>query len=196
MHSQEAAQADLGKHSVRLRDCVIRGLEKYASDQRELRPSITKRSESSIRHDFVWNELIAEFGVDYRYSEKSNRRLLHLENFNLRFKKLNAAMRPQNVITQGCLDFLGQNGQQLSFPGVDAPTNIDLGYRFLDAAETIPVVVVRCPNGLNGYAWMWSLDEPMDDVNVSPIVSPSNPSTPRRAVALRRPAEEASADGQ
>lgn len=165
MYSEDEARALLEPYSSRLYQCVVRGIREYQTQYVSLRVIVTRRSDSSIRCDLIWHELIKEFEDEagLSFSNKRNRQLMHINNcFNLRVKKLDSRMRPQNNMTQSALNFLEQKVYQLRFPGMEPPTNVDVAYQLTGVAEDQVSVYLRCPDGRRNHEWIWQLDEARD----------------------------------
>jgi hypothetical protein len=181
----------------RLHRCVTGAIHEYRDpDYAKLRTNLSTRSDSSNINDLIWAKLRAEFEEEFRFTERRNRRTMHVgDDFNLRVKKLDPKMRPRNIVTQLVLDFLEQHPQQLRLPGLDPPTNVDLGYRLSGVAQTEIDVYLRCPKNKKDYHWMIELEEPVVAVPASPAAAPSpdesdSPeATPKRARPRREEVE-------
>jgi hypothetical protein len=190
VRTEEEARERLGAMADRLYICVRKALDVYrgARELAAFRAILTKRSHSSNVNDLIWANLRSDFDGEFLFTERNNRRLMHVGNdFNIRVKKLNPKMRPQNQITQLVLDFLHQNEQ---LPGVDVPTNVDLAYRLAGIAELDLHVYVRCPRSGTAAHWTWELEEPARAAVASPEVPPEEPPAPPRRARPRRDDEE------
>lgn len=195
----DEAQDRLAPYADGLRVCVTQGIDEYRSPQNAaLRTRVSKRSDSSNINDLIWAQLREEFEGEFMFTDKRNRRLMHIDaDFNMRVKKLDGAMRPHSIPTQLVLDFL-QQLTQLAFPGMRSPTNIDLGYQLTGPAETGVRVCLRCPRNDRDCHWIWELDEPATGVSgIEPAAQPLTPTEPPRRVRPRREetALEEPADG-
>jgi len=199
IRSQEEAQDCLGPFSDRLQACVTRAVAEYQTiETAALRAQMSKRSDASIINDLIWSQLRSEFEGDFVFSDRRNRRLMHVGgDFNLRVKKLDGGMRPRNIFTQLVLDYLEQH-PQMHLPGMGSPTNVDLCYTRAGAAEVAVQVYLRCPRDRNDFFWLWEFDEPA--AGVEPAAQPLAPPEPPRRVrprseetALEEPADESSA---
>lgn len=202
IRSQEEANECLGPFSDRLHGCVTRATAAYqAAETAALRAQMSKRSDASIINDLIWSQLRTEFEGELVFSDRRNRRLMHVGgDFNVRVKKLDGAMRPRNIFTQLVLDYLEQH-PQMHLPGMGSPTNVDLCYTRAGAAEVGVHVYLRCPRDRSNCFWLWELDEPAAGLaGAEPAAEPLVPSEPPRRVrprreetALEEPADGASA---
>ena len=189
LRTEQEARERFDAMVPRLRGCVTEAIDTYrGTDLAALRAHLTKRSDSSNVNDLIWANLRAEFDGEFQFTEKRNRRLMHVGNeFNLRVKKLNDNMRPQNVWTQTVLDFLEQHQP---FPGMDPPTNVDLAYRLVGTAEVEPRVYIRCPRSRTAHLWLWELEEPSGVAVASDGAEPDVPEAHPRRARPRRDVEE------
>ncbi|MBI5869650.1 MAG: hypothetical protein HZB44_01645 [Actinobacteria bacterium] len=153
--SKEEAAQDLEPFLPRIYQCVDEALSDYLKqDYASLRNRLTKRSDSSIRNDMIVGKLLAEFESDAEitFIKKYGRYSMLVSNYQIRVKKFDKNFLPNNIYTQAVLDFLTQQNPS-SFPGMEPPTNLDLGYMFNNDIETDYGVYFRCPDGLKSCIW-------------------------------------------
>ena len=192
IRGEDEARQELGPYLERMYRCVDEALCDYLKqDYAGLKNRLTKRSDSSNRNDLIVAKLLGEFDGDaevaflkyYRYS-------MLIGNFSIRVKKFDESFRPNNIYIQLVLDFLTQ--QHSTLPGMEPPTNIDLGYKFNDEMETEYGVFLRCPEGRKSYRWYMEISggeaasEPIRMVDSPP---PSGLDTERLAKPKREEVE-------
>jgi len=183
LRSEEDARRVLGPYFDRLYHCVVSAINEFRSDPNHasLLARITSRSKANVINDLIWDKLRVEFAEEVGFifpKPYLNRREVHVGDaeFRLRAKKLNSRMRPQNIPTQMAMDFLFQVSQQLAFPGMEPPTNVDLCYRLVGPAELGIEVYLRCPAGHNAF-WMLMIDEQAEGFGAG--LAPVTPLTPK-----------------
>jgi len=182
IRGEDEARQELEPYLERMYRCVDEALSDYHQGYAVLRNVTTKRSDSSIRNDMIVNNLLAEFdgdaGVEFLYIH--GRYLMLVGNYVIRVKKLNKNLLSSNVQTRFVLEFLDQ--QQPSLPGMEPPTNLDLGYNFTNDLDTEYGVFFRCPDGSKRCNWHIELFCPAtssESISVENLSAPSEPSTDR-----------------
>lgn len=138
----------LRDHINALRALVQNALLRFHEKQRELRVDYSARTEASIIHDYMVREAK---GAGYNWKVRRNLFLFRVgEDYSVKPKKLDRALRPRNIQTQFVLDFERQNTTAL-FEDLDL-TNLFLGYQ-RDGAELVTSSVwLVCPQG-KGMKW-------------------------------------------
>jgi len=190
MRNQQDAEQYFAPYMSQLYQAVSTAITFYRSSPMflDLRADFTKRSHSSNLNDLIWKQLRVAFedGGEATFHNRGNRQLMRIGDYALRVKKLDGAMRPQNHPTQAVLEFLEQRFEQLHLPGMEPPTNLDLGYRLTGPGEDTLEVYLRCPKGLKAYNWLCPLPEPSEPSVAEEVPDvAAEPAVPPRRVRLR-----------
>lgn len=162
--SLEQTQSDLNSYEGRLRDCVVRALDEYASEIGKFAYRHSKRSQASLIHDYMVDAIQAEFADEAGIKFSTKRNLFTANFFNnylIKLKKHDRRLRTRNIPTQLVLDWLDQ--KQLELPGMpDEATKLHLGYQ-PGATLSASKIWLTCPDG-SALDWKWELagDEPLE----------------------------------
>jgi hypothetical protein len=175
------ARADLEPFHEELCACILRAHARYLADHGDVRYLQTKRSQASNVHDYMVDEVKqlceSRGGGRLSYTLKNNLFLLHVDGrYSVKLKKLDHHLRTSNIPTQLVMDFLSQ--KQLELVGVEAPTNLQLGYQQDLTGTGRPRVWVTCPDG-SGFEWVWELNAPETDASTSVEPEPQVSETQR-----------------
>jgi hypothetical protein len=189
---QEEAQADLAEHVAPIHRAISGALNEFLEKHSPLRHSYSLRSEASIIHDLMVIHLRKEFedvpGVGLHL--KQHLFLLGINGkYVIRTKKLSKRLLTRNHVTQQVLDFLHQ--AQLEIPGIETPTNLNIGYQPNGAELGTAKIWMTCPNG-GKVAWAWPLSDASEDYGPSQaqvpltVITPVTPATPVTAAPAAR----------
>lgn len=196
--TRDEALRILAPYLETIRRCVRTGVDHYLTQvPPEARAWYSARTRASIIHDAIVQSAYHEFSAIPGVQLENRRGYLEViidGRLRLRWKKLNAGLRPRNIPTQQTYEFM----HQLQFDFPDAPpslTNIIAGYRWNTTQTDILGVYIVCPNGATN-AWHIDVDAellPQTIQETEDRVTHIRPRTRRRVVPKDRPAHDESA---
>lgn len=152
--TEEDGKGCLGQHNIdTVRECIENGFERYFKLSPEARVDFTARSRASIINDFIRAE------AKKRFYEASNIQLYQIRglflvdfgDIQLRFKKLNEQLHPQNISTNQTLIFMGQG----ILPGIPMATKVVAGYQPDASFSAIKYIGILC---FTGSRYQWKID--------------------------------------
>lgn len=158
--------------------CITSAIQEYRTEYAKLRIKHTPRTEASIIHDLIKNNVTEAFKDDPNTYTTTVRNLFKLGINNgsviIRFKKMDKRRRVHNIPTQQSFDF---NNQLCLWPS----TNINAGY-YLNGLEI--EVFVACPESNSKNSWVWAIhpDAPQatHEIPVEQLSGTNRRPTPRR----------------
>lgn len=199
IRSLDHAQSELRPVVSSLRGAIQRAIEGYLQEHSQLRHRYTARTESSIIHDYMVREVEAEVdGVrGIGTFRKRGLFLVGVEGrWTIRLKKLDGRLQSSNIPTQQAMDFLQQI--QPEIPGLEGPTNLQLGYQRRDPELASSPIFLTCPNGPRPE-WVWPLAEAQDPIEptgarLTPTTAAPSPRARVRAKSLGKTTQTAGND--
>lgn len=171
-------------------------------DYAHLRHRLSVRSEASIIHDEMVRQLKLHLeglpGVGFEL--RQNLFLVGISGtWNIRAKRLNSTLRSSNIPTQQVLSFLAQ--VQPDIPGLEGPTNLEVGYRLIGAQVAAAPIWLTCPDGPS-LAWTLQLTAEAsygftspDDLAPRPVIEPTLVVQPITVVEEEEAEEDVDATG-
>ena len=175
---------DLKRHAILMYRSVSDALAAYMKDHGALRRTYSARSESSLIHDYIKQEVKKHFASE----EKRNLFLGYIGKYCFKVKKLDTRLKTRNQQTQQVMDFLEQRMLDIFD---HAPTvNLHLGYQKNPIELRASRVWLVRPEGRK-VDWMWDLSAEHADTVAVPfrrIQAPSPTPLSRRV----RPKKSAS----
>lgn len=172
--TREAAEAKLRSHFPAFYEIVTEAWADYPKYPEELRRhhNLITRAAIISCHMISRAATYAQTLAGLRIHESQQLKLLVIDNYAIRFKKLNYKMRSSNHPTQQVLDFRGQ----LPLLGFDDTHNIEVGYVFDEFSQTLEGVFVVCPSA-DGYHWAIELARGSSASSIDTLF-PHQPSSP------------------
>lgn len=198
IRTESQACASLGRLEELLHQCVHAAWDDYANPTLygpQSRAIHTLRTQATIVRDHMVYHARQLFGniAGVTFVERGQLFLLNVENdFVIKLKRLDRALRTANIPTQLALDFNEQT--QLSLPGLPNPvTHLHLGYQLNRTKSGMAKVYVTCPDGSRVF-WAYELEAPaISAFNVVTTMPRFDDDKPQRRVRPRQSAGPKSA---
>lgn len=159
--TEEDGKGYLKQYVQIVEECIGCGFGRYFKLPPKARVDFSPRSRASIIHDFIKAEARKQF-LDMPKIQIYEIRGLFLVDFGeiqLRFKKLNRRLLPQNIPTEQTLAFMRQetlNGQKV-LPGFTIPTKVVAGYQPDASFTNIKYMGILCYCGTDSE-YLWKID--------------------------------------
>jgi hypothetical protein len=165
--------------------CIIAAINEYRTQYAGLRQKHSARTEASIIHDLIVNNIKNNFKDDHNTYCVTKRNLFLLGINNgaviVRFKKMDKHLKVSNIPTQQSFDF---NNQQFYLFGPSI--NINAGY-VPNGLELD--VYFACPENNNKNSWSWPI-KPEVSTFVPEIQPESAQETTRHAIPKGKERDE------
>lgn len=185
-HSEAFAKKYLTpQRTALIHECITSALQEYRTSYSGLRIKHSSRTEASIIHDLIINNIKEKFSDDPNTYVVTKRNLFILGINNgsvlIRFKKMDKHQRVHNIPTQQSFNF----NNQLSFFGPSI--NINAGY----VPNGLEVeVFIACPENNKKNFWAWPI-KPMVSGSIHEIHATTlSESDRRRPTPKRKESEE------
>lgn len=155
LKSEGEAKGYLGESNLdALRECVEVGFARYFTLSTDMLADMLPRTRATLIQNFIIAEARRRF---YGIAQMLNVRQLFILDFGeiqVRFKKFNRKLRPQNIATNQTLAYMYQE----PLPGIPWATKCIVGYQPNRVHSDIQCIAIVCPNGKE-YRWYFYLEK-------------------------------------
>jgi hypothetical protein len=162
--TDEDGKGSLGQDNVdAIKEIIETGFKRYSKIPPEIRVDFSARSRASAINDFIRAEAQKVFydASDINLYEIRGLFLVDFGDIQLRFKKLNKHLRPQNIPTNQTLAFMEQG----VLPGIPVATKVVAGYQPDALFSSIEYMGILCFT--DSRSCLWKID--LTKVFASPI---------------------------
>jgi hypothetical protein len=162
--TDEDGKGSLGQKNIdAVKEIIEKGFKRYFKLPPDVRVDFSARSRASSINDFIKAEAKKLFydASDIELYEIRGLFLVDFGDIQLRFKKLNKYLCPQNIPTNQTLAFMGQG----ILPGIPVATKVVAGYQPDASFSSIEYMGILCFT--DSRSCLWKID--LNKVFASPI---------------------------
>ena len=137
-----------------LRECIERGFYRYFTLPADVLADMLPRTRAMLIQNFIIVEAHKRFFGSVEIRNARGLFILDFGEVQVRFKKFNKKLRPQNILTKQTIAYLVQE----PLFGIPWATKLIAGYQPNKVHADIQCIAIVCPNG-NEYFWHFYLEK-------------------------------------